>query len=211
MFPHFQRFRWIGVATLIAGYALLVHHVNVTGRPSLLGAALALLPVFGFGFALAVNAVSRWAGVALMGGSTWLVGQWWWLIASHAGLLFYLQDVGLVLVLATGFGRSLLPGQKPLCIGFAEMLHGGELAADHERYAWRVTLAWTLYFALLALASTVLFFLAPLPVWSFYANFLVLPLICLMFVGEFLVRRIVLPQAATGGVFDGLRAYLKSH
>jgi uncharacterized membrane protein len=211
MFPFLQRFRWIGAATLIAGYALLVHHVNVAGRPSLLGAALALLPVFGFGFALAANVASRWAGVAVMGGGAWLAGQWWPLIASHTGVLFYLQDVCLVLVLAMGFGRSLLPGQKPLCVGFAEMLQGGELAADHERYARRVTVAWMLYFVLLALVSTLLFFLAPLPVWSFYANFLVLPLIGLMFVGEFLVRRLVLPQAAKGGAFDGLRAYLKSH
>jgi uncharacterized membrane protein len=209
--PFFQRFRWIGVASLIAGYALLVHHVNVAGRPSLLGAALAVLPMFGFGLALVLSAASRWGGVAFLGASAWVSGQWWPLIASHAGVLFYLQDVGLVLVLAMGFGRSLLPGQKPLCVGFAEMLHGGKLAPDHERYARRVTVAWTLYFALLALVSTLLFFLAPLPIWSFYANFLVLPLIGLMFVGEFLARRIVLPQAATGGAFGGLRAYLKSH
>lgn len=204
-----ERFRWSGVAALIAGYAILVHYVNVVGYPSALGAALAMMPVFGFALAMVFNAASRAGGAILLSGSGIASWHWWKPIAQHAGVLFWLQDLGLVLTLLFVFGRTLLPGRKPLCVGFAEMLHG-PLDAQHERYARRVTVAWALLFAALALVSTLLFFFEPLAIWSFYSNFMVLPLIGLMFVAEFMVRRKVLPQAATGKAFDALRAYLKS-
>jgi len=209
MFHVYERFRWVGVAALIAGYAVLVHYVNVTGHPSRLGTALAMMPVFGFALAMFCSAASRVGGALLLGGSGFVSWHWWQPIAQHAGVLFWLQDLGLVLTLLFVFGRTLLPGRKPLCVGFAEMLHG-PLDARHERYARRVTVAWTLLFVALASISTLLFFMEPLVVWSFYANFLVLPIIGLMFVAEFMVRRKVLPQAATGKAFDALRAYLKS-
>jgi len=49
-----------------------------------------------------------------------------------------------------------------------------------------------------------------LTVWSVYANFMVLPLVALMFVAEYLVRRRVLSDAAPGHILDAVNAYLKS-
>lgn len=203
-----KRLRWIGAAALIAAYAVLVHHANVTGHPTALGAVLAVMPVFGVALALAVNVATRSSGLALLAAGGLASWQWWGVIAQHAGFLFWLQDVGLMLTLLLTFGLTLLPGRKPLCVQFAEMLQG-PLDAAHERYASRVTVAWVVFFGAMALVSTLLFFLAPLAVWSVFVNFLVLPLVALMFVLEFLVRRHVLSDAGAGHILDAVQAYMK--
>jgi len=204
-----KRLRWLGVAALIVVYAVLVHHVNVSGKPSALGAALAVAPVFGIALAMACNAASRQVGLLLLGGGVLASWQWWAVIAQHAGFLFWIQDVSLMLTLLVTFGRTLLPDRKPLCVQFAEMLHG-PLEPAHERYAHQVTVAWVAFFGAMAAISTLLFFFTPLAVWSVFANFLVLPLVALMFGAEFLVRRRVLSSVASGHVLDAVRAYLKS-
>jgi len=204
-----KRLRWLGVAALIVVYAVLVHHVNVSGRPSSLGAALAVAPLFGVALAMISNAASRQAGLLLLGGGMLACWQWWGIIAQHSGGLFWIQDVSLMLTLLITFGRTLLPGRKPLCVQFAEMLHG-PLEPAHEHYARQVTVAWTLFFAAMATISTLLFFFAALAVWSVFTNFLVLPLVALTFGIEYMVRRRVLSGVASGHVLDAVRAYLKS-
>jgi uncharacterized membrane protein len=59
----------------------------------------------------------------------------------------------------------------------------------------------------MALVSTGLFFLAPLVIWSFFANFLTLPLVALMFIAEYWVRRWVLPDVQQTHILDAVRAY----
>ena len=115
-----------------------------------------------------------------------------------------------MLLLLTTFARTLLPGRKPLCVHFAEIINGGDLPIAHECYAYKVTIAWVIFFAVIILASTVLFFFAPLATWSFFVNFLTLPLVALMFIAEFLVRRQVLTDLPAGNVLDAVRAYLNS-
>lgn len=204
-----KRLRWVSVAALVVVYAMLVHHVNMSGKPSALGAALAVAPVFGFALAMACDAASRLAGWSLLGGGGLVSWHWWAVIAQHAGFLFWIQDVCLMLTLLMAFARTLLPGRKPLCVQFAEMLHG-LLEPAHERYARQVTVAWVVFFGSVATISTLLFFLAPLAVWSVFANFLVLPLVALMFGAEFIVRRRVLSSIPSGHILDAVRAYLKS-
>ena len=84
------------------------------------------------------------------------------------------------------------------------------LTPQHELYARQVTVAWTLFFAAMALTSTLLFFLAPLASWSVFANFLTLPLVALMFIAEYWVRRWVLPDMQDAHILDALRAYRNS-
>ena len=204
-----KRLRWMGVAALIVIYAVLVHLVNVSGNPSMLGAMLAAAPIFGITLAIACNPTSRLAGLMLLGTSLLAFWQCWPLIALHAGVLFWIQDVSLMLTLLVTFGRTLLHGRKPLCAQFAEMLHS-PLQPAHERYARQVTLAWVVFFGAMATISTLLFFLAPLVVWSVFTNFLVLPLVAMMFIAEFMVRRRVLSGGASEHILDAVRAYLKS-
>lgn len=201
--------RGVGIAAAIAAYAVLMHHVNASGQAGIMGAFLAMVPVFLIGLAMLSNIRLRLGGLLLLGLSGLLLWMTWQTIAQHSGLLFWLQDMGLLLTLLATFGRTLIGGRTPLCVTFAEMVHG-PLSAAHERYARRVTVAWVVFFGLLATISTLLFLLTPLAVWSVYANFMVLPLVALMFVAEYLVRRRVLSDASHGHILDAVNAYLKS-
>lgn len=199
--------RWLVVTASIVVYALLVHHVNASGQATALGVLLVIVPFIGIGITLALNARSRWIGVLLLVG-TIVVAWWQWaLIKNNTGLIFWMQDVSLMLLLLLTFGRTLLAGRKPLCVQFAQMLHS-TLTPAHERYARQVTVAWTLFFAIMAIISSLLFFLTPLAIWSFFVNFMTLPLVGLMFLAEFLVRGRVLSNLPPSHILDAVRAYL---
>jgi len=90
-----------------------------------------------------------------------------------------------------------------------DRLHG-PLTPQETLYTRRVTAAWALFFILITAATVGLFLFAPLYLWSLFANFGVLPLIGLMFVGEYAVRRRVLPQAPRRGILAAVRVYFAS-
>ncbi|WP_020167568.1 MULTISPECIES: hypothetical protein [Methylotenera] len=215
--------RGVGVAAIIVIYALLVHHVNtliqsnitqfnVNGfgviQTSTLGAILALAPLFLLVITYAFNATSRLIGIGSL--LIFCVIAWilWPFIKQHTGLIFWLLDVGLILALLITFAQTLIGDRKPLCVHFAEIINGGQLPADHESYARKVTIAWVVFFALIIVISTLLFFFASLSIWSFFVNFLTLPLVALMFAGEFFVRKRLLTDLPTGNVMDAVHAYL---
>ena len=208
--PRFLRIaKGVGAGIGIAAYAALMHHENATGQQGALVAFLAVVPLLLVILAMLAKPGLRWMSFLLLLTGTGLFGWGWPLIARHAGMLFWLQDMALLLALLFLFGRTLLPGHLPLCVGFAHAMHG-ELTAEHVRYACQVTWAWAVFFGVLALISTALFFLAPLAVWSLYANFMVLPLIGIMFIVEYQVRKRVLIDAPHGRFLDGIHAYIKS-
>lgn len=202
--------RGLVVTVMIVFYAVLVHYVNSSGQASILGAILALIPIFLVVITYALKSKSRIAGIGLL--LTTCVGSWlaWSFIQQHTGLIFWIQDIGLMTVLLATFGRTLQQGQKPLCVFFAEIIHGGTLPAEHERYAHKVTVAWVIFFALMIATSTLLFFLTSLATWSLFVNFFTLPLVGLMFVVEFAVRRRVLVDLPTGHILDAVRAYMNN-
>jgi uncharacterized membrane protein len=202
--------RGIGIVLIIVAYATLVHHVNTSGQPTMLGAVLALVPLLLITLTFALRVTSKILGISLI--LLFLIASWLALplIAKHTASIFWLLDVGLMLILLVTFGKTLLPGHKALCVHFAEIINGGALPIDHERYAYNVTIAWVIFFALMILASSLLFFLTPLANWSFFVNFLTLPLVALMFIAEFMVRRQVLTDLPEGNVLDAVRAYLNS-
>ena len=201
---------FISIVLMFGFYVLLVHHINASGQTSTLGATLALIPILIIVTTFACKAKSRLIGISallIFAVVAWLL---WSFIKQHTGLMFWLLDVGLMLALLMTFAQTLLNGRKPLCVHFAEIINGGMLPPEHEIYARKVTLAWVIFFAVIIIISTVLFFLAPLPVWSFFVNFLTLPLVALMFAGEFLLRRRVLSDLPTNNVLDAVRVYMKN-
>jgi uncharacterized membrane protein len=202
--------RRLSVTVMIVLYAVLVHHVNASGQASALGAVLALTPIFLLVVSYACNTASRLAGMGallIFCSASWLA---WPFIRQHTGLVFWMQDISLMLVLLITFARTLFKGRKPLCVHFAEMINHGALHPAHERYAQKVTVAWVVFFATIIITSTLLFFLAPLVIWSFFVNFLTLPLVALMFIFEFLVRRRVLVELPVGHMLDAVHAYLNN-
>jgi uncharacterized membrane protein len=139
-----------------------------------------------------------------------LLGSWWALplIELHTGLIFWLQDIGLMLMLLITFARTLLAGRKPLCVSFAEIIHGGALPANHEQYAHKVTIAWVIFFGLIIFTSTLLFFFAQLATWSLFFKILKQPIVANKLVAELLVSRQVLTYQAKGNLMDAVSAYL---
>ncbi len=198
--------RALGIAVLVIAYPLLAHYTIRSAQHGNLGALLAIAPVVLITLVLAWRASRR----LLMLGMVLLlcVALWalWPALEHHFGVVYWLQNAGVLLVLCIVFGRTLLAGQKPLCTRFAEAVHP-PLTPRHEIYARQVTVAWTLFFAVMVLISTLLFFLAPLATWSVFANFMTLPLVALMFVAEYRVRRRLLPNLRNTHILDAVRAF----
>lgn len=198
--------RWLGIAALVIGYPLLAHYTNESAHDGNLGALVSIAPVVLIALVLAWNSPRRFIVLGLLALSCAALWAGWPALERHFGLVYWLQHVGMQLILFMTFGRTLIAGRQPLCTRFAEAVHA-PLTPQHEIYAGQVTVAWTLFFAIMALVSTGLFFLAPLAVWSIFANFLTLPLVALMFVAEYWVRRWMLPELRHTRILDAVRAF----
>ena len=133
--------------------------------------------------------------------------------AAYLPWLYFAQHVVMFVALATWFGASLRPGRDALVTRFARFAEG-TLNAAGLAYTRRVTLAWALFCAAMVAVSIALFFLAPLELWSAFANLLTLPLVGAMFVAEYAVRVRACPELAHGGIARGVlhsvRAYWES-
>ncbi|HUW29340.1 MAG TPA: hypothetical protein VMV97_12100 [Sulfuriferula sp.] len=198
--------RWLGIATLVIGYPLLAHYTNESAHSGNLGALVAIAPVVLIALMLAWRSPQRIAMLGALGLACAALWAGWSMLEHHFGLVYWLQNVGMQLVLFMTFGRTLFAGRQPLCTRFAEAVHA-PLTPQHEIYARQVTVAWTLFFAGMAFTSTLLFFLAPIAIWSVFSNFLTLPLVALMFIAEYWVRRWVLPEIQNVHILDAVRAF----
>lgn len=198
--------RWLGIATLVIGYPLLAHYTNESSHSGNLGALVAIAPVAVIVLVLAWRSPRRFIMLGVLVLSCIALWAVWPVLENHYGLVYWLQHVGMQLILFMAFGRTLIAGRQPLCTRFAEAVHA-PLTPQHEIYSRQVTVAWTLFFAAMVLVSTLLFFLAPLATWSFFANFLTLPLVVLMFVAEYWVRRWVFPELRHTHILDAVRAF----
>lgn len=198
--------RWFGIGLLLLGYPVLAHYTNVNVQNGKLGAVVAVAPVFVIGLLYALRSSPRWVWLSLFALAGTAGGASWTSLEHHFGVLYWLQDAGMQCVLFMTFARTLVAGRKPLCTHFAEIAHGA-ITPQHAHYARQVTWAWTFFFGLMAIVSTLLFFLAPLTVWSVFANFLTLPLVALMFILEHWVRRKLLPERSHSPIFDTFRIW----
>jgi uncharacterized membrane protein len=75
----------------------------------------------------------------------------------------------------------------PLITAMAHRLHG-DISTELAAYTRKVTIAWSVFFAVQLALSVSLFCLAPLTFWSFFVNILDIPLVVLMFAAEYMVR-----------------------
>jgi len=198
--------RWLGIATLLIGYPLLAHHTNESAHSGNLGALVAIAPVVLFALVLVWHSPRRIVMLGVLGLACAALWAGWSELTQHFSRVYWLQYVGMHLVLFITFARTLIAGRQPLCTRFAESVHA-PLTPQQEIYTRQITIAWSLFFVAMAVASTLLFFLAPLTVWSVFDNFLTLPLVALMFIAEYWVRRRVLPDMQHAHILDALRAF----
>lgn len=203
------RLQLAAVILFVVAYALLSHYGNSVAKTHDLGVGLALGPVLIVGVLL----VWRWthALVALLFGAAMVVllRHYWPVLERNFSVVYLLQEGGFYSLMALSFGQSLLRGRVALCTQLADKVHG-PLTFQELIYTRRVTAAWALFFALITAVTLVLFVFAPLRTWSLFANFCVVPLIGLMFVAEYVVRRRVLPQVQRQGILAAVRVYFAS-
>ncbi|HQT63166.1 MAG: hypothetical protein B7Z75_11875 [Acidocella sp. 20-57-95] len=93
---------------------------------------------------------------------------------------------GIYTALLASFALTLRPGKEPLITAMARRMHG--LTPELAAYTRKVTIAWSLFCAMQLSLSVLLFWFAPLPVWSCFVNILDIPMVVLMFAAEYAVR-----------------------
>jgi len=201
-----HRLQLAAVVLFFIAYSALSHYSNLNPQAHDLRTVLALAPMLTLGLAL----LWRWSGalIALLAAAAtaYLLRTFWPLFAQNFSIVYLIQQAGFYSIMAYTFGRSLLNTRVPLCTELADRVHG-PLSALELRYTRSVTIAWVVFFLLNLAATFLLYRFAPLRIWSLFVNFCSLPLILLMFVAEYLVRRQVLPQVQRSGLIATLRVY----
>jgi uncharacterized membrane protein len=127
-------------------------------------------------------------------------------LRNHVAWLYFVQHAGAMVLLCFTFGITLKGRHADaLCSRIAGFMQAVD--AEYLHYTWKVTLAWTIYFAVSASASVLLFAFAPLEVWSVFANLLTPVLVGAMFVAEYLIRLKVMPGREHFSIAKTISAY----
>ncbi|MEO6017955.1 MAG: hypothetical protein ABIP46_11920 [Polaromonas sp.] len=198
--------RWAVIVILCLGYPLLSHMFASSATPSLAGALVAMAPLSTLALVLAWRAPRRAAMLTLCLAAfalLYLLGNW---LVAHYNWVFLLDHAGTNALLCAAFARTLARGRDPMISHFARTVHG-DLTPALVSYTRTATWAWVFYFGGVAVLSLLLFWQASPQVWSTFANLLGLPLLVLMFAGEYAVRCQVLPAAERAGPLESIRAY----
>lgn len=193
----------------VAAYALIAHYSSAQDQVDLWAVILALAPVVLAALAFArrnAAGLLLWGMVAACAGL--LAWAWPWL-KGNVAWMYFLQHIGVNGALGLFFGRTLVASRQPLCTFLASKIHR-RLTPLIAHYTRQVTVAWTLFFAVMVLLSVVLFAAAPIEVWSVFANLLTFPLVGLMFVVENEVRKRVIPPEDRVGMLEAIHAFRAS-
>jgi uncharacterized membrane protein len=98
--------------------------------------------------------------------------------------------VAVNLALCWLFGRTLAAGREPMIGRFARLERGAPLPPDLTRYTRTLTALWTAFFALMASISVGLAIWGSTLAWSLFTNFINYLLVAVLFVGEYVYRRL---------------------
>lgn len=194
------------VVTLIVGYAALSHYSNSVPDVKGLATALSIGPIVLIGGVL----LWRWSHPLLAAPLLAIVGvllfHYWPLLTRYYEWSDLVQQFAAYALVSLTFARSLFGGRVPVCTQMTDKLHG-PLTPVEIAYTRKATAAWTIFYALLAAAILILFFVAPLRIWSLFVNFAAFGIIGVMFIADHTLRRRVLPHRP-GGILAALRQSL---
>ena len=201
-----RRLQLAAIITVVLAYAGLSHYGNTAAPTRDLAVGLALGPLLAVALVLVRRWAGPWAAAGAAAGAVLLLSLYWPVLEKDFSVVYLLQEGGFYSLMAASFGVSLLGHRVSLCTQLADKVHG-PLTPQEVHCTRRVTAAWALFFLLITAATLILFLFAPLRLWSLFANFCVLPLIGLMFVAEYAVRRRALPQVPRRGILAAVRVY----
>ena len=206
-----QQISWAKVSLFIAGvmaYQALAYYMTVNHPRDGIGEALVSAPVVLVTAGLLLRSARGRMMLAVLT-AIGIAGFLAWRAAGADPVWFYLlpyQAVYLMLLFA--FGSTLLPGRQPLVTQLATLVHG-QIPEEIVRYTRSVTWAWCVFFAGMAMTSALLFLLAPLQAWSVFNSLLNLPLVVMMYLGEYAWRLWRYPDFSHASIATVLRAMSK--
>lgn len=198
--------RTIVIALLVALDMGMAHYLSRQASVQAWAVVLALLPMAVVVLGMIRATVGNLACCLVLLGMAGLAFLSLPVLEHHVRWIYFIQNVTVNLFLGLWFGQSLRRGREPLCTAFAGQMH----PVMHPLLRWyttRITQVWTGFFLTMVIVSTTLFFLAPVAIWSAFANLLTLPLVVLVFVVEYAVRKRVLPPEDHLGPLSAFRAY----
>ena len=188
-----MRARTVLVGLLGVAYVVGCHWLMTSAPDSRWSALLVIGPMLAlvalFAARRGQRLVAGLAALVLAG----LVLQAWQGGGLAPATLYLVQHVAIHASLALLFALTLRPGQEPLVTALARRVHG-VLTPAMQAYSRKVTIAWSVYFVLMAAISVGLFLAAPVAAWAVFANLLTPLALLLMFVGEFLLRYRLHPE-----------------
>ncbi len=141
----------------------------------------------------------------------------WWMLFALLGLaaalelgdmgyaLFYLPPILINAILGIYFGRSLVSGRVPVITHFAIIMDGWS-GGNVTSYTQKLTLAWAVFFGVMALESLLLALFAPLDVWSLFTNLLNYLFVAIFFIVEYFIRLRALPELDHYGFVGFIRS-----
>lgn len=204
-----MRARTVLVGLLGVAYVVACHWLMTSAPDSRWNALVVIGPMLGLVALFAARRGQRLVAAAaalVLGG---LVVQAWQGGGLAPATLYLGQHVAIHAALAALFALTLRPGQEPLVTALARRVHGGVLTAPMEAYSRKVTIAWSLYFVLMAAVSIGLFLAAPFSAWAVFANLLTPVALLLMFAGEFVLRYRLHPEFERATFASAMNAYAR--
>ncbi|AKJ30466.1 hypothetical protein [Caldimonas brevitalea] len=200
------RVRYLLAAAGGLAYAVVSHQL-MTRAPNQPLVPLALLGPFLIWWIISLWRNGKIASACAVGafaaGLAALVG---WGNAVSPQTLYLGQHAGIHLGLGLLFGSSLRPGQQPFITRIAERVHR-TFPPVMRVYTRQVTVAWTVYFVVMASLSLLLYCYAPFSAWSVFANLLTPLSLAAMFAGEHVLRYRLHPDFERVGITEAIRAY----
>lgn len=194
-------------AFALLAYALLTHYVANLQHADDWAIALAVTPSALVFLSLTLRFFAGPLKLLPLVALGVLISQIWPDLHQHIIWIYFIQHILMFGTMGIWFGRSLFRNRQALCTLFASFMHE-RMSPALLRYTRQVTVAWAGFFFGITGLSMLLFFFAPHEVWSFFANVLSLPLVALMFAGEYLMRKRVLPPEDMAGVTSAFRGYM---
>jgi len=203
-----MRARTVLVGLLGVAYVVGCHWLMTSAPDSRWSALLVIGPMLAlvalFAARRGQRLVAGLAALVLAG----LVLQAWQGGGLAPATLYLAQHVAIHASLALLFALTLRPGQEPLVTALARRVHG-VLTPAMQAYSRKVTIAWSIYFVLMAAISVGLFLAAPFAAWAVFANLLTPLALLLMFVGEFLLRYRLHPEFERATFTAAMSAYAR--
>jgi len=202
--------RVLAAGGLVSAWTVAAHFGSVgRGSPDF-NAAIAVVPIAATLVVVIGRGLGRLTALLAILGCFGVLAGLWPAVRQNVAFLYLIQHVGINLALAVLFGGSLRGPGEALVTRLARSIESSDLSPQKVRYTRQVTQSWALFFVANATVSALLYVLAPAAAWSVYANILGGPLVALMFMGEHLWRRRVLPPAERPSIATVVRAW-RSH